>query len=77
MEIRGAEQEVLCGSAGDTHSTGKHERQQARNDESKPDSSEPAVPGHVFSFLATVTHLVYAYVVRWEAVSEGQQNHHL
>lgn len=50
MEIRGAKQEVLCDSAGDTHSTGKHERQQARNDESKPDSSEPAVPRPRFLF---------------------------
>lgn len=34
-------------------------------------------PDHVFSFLGTVTHLLYGYVVRWEAVSEGHQSHHL
>lgn len=45
MEIRGAEQEVLCGSGGDAH-----EWQQAHNDKSKPDSSDPAVPRPCFLF---------------------------
>lgn len=50
MGIRGAEQEVHCGSGGDAHSAGKHEWQQAHNDASKPDSSEPAVPRPSFLF---------------------------
>lgn len=55
----------------------QHEWQQAHNDKSKPDSSEPAVPRPRFPFLGTVTHLLYGYVVRWEAMSKGHQSHHL
>lgn len=74
MEIRGAEREVLCGSGGDEHSMNGSKRTMISR---SPTAQSQQFPDHVFPFLGTVTHLLYGYVVRWEAMNEGHQSHHL
>lgn len=55
----------------------QHEWQHRTMISRSPTAQSQQFPDHVFPFLGTVTHLLYGYVVRWEAMSEGHQSHHL